>query len=259
MVRQVAGDRAEITVLLPPDADPHQFEPRPADITALNSAQALFMNGAGLEEFLEPLLRNASGERLVVACAEGLTLRMMNEDGTTVEDPHLWFDVRNAMHYVERIRDGLIQADPAGQATYTANADRYLTQLRDLDQWIIDQVGQLPAERRNLVTSHDTFGYFAARYGFEVIGTLFPTTGVEAEPLAQEIAALIEAIKASGVKAIFTENTVDPKFAEQIAADAGVEVVTGLYTDALGGPGSGAETYVDMMRFDVNAIVEALQ
>ncbi len=259
MVRNVAGDRAEVTVLLPVGADPHQFEPRPSDAAAIAKAQVLFMNGAGLEAFLEPLLKSVGGQRIVVECAQGLPLRTVKEDGRMVADPHLWYDVRNAIHYVENIRAGLIQADPAGRAVYTANADRYMAQLRDLDGWIVEQVKQIPPEQRKLVTSHDTFGYFARRYGFEVIGAIFPAGGVEAQPSAQDIAALISAIKATGVKAIFTESTVDPKFAEQIARDAGVKVVTKLYTDSLGGPGSGAETYIDLMRFDVQAIVEALK
>lgn len=259
LVRNVVGDRAEVTVLLPPDADPHTFEPRPGDLTAVSRAQVLFKNGAGLEAFLEPLLRNAGSAPLIVECAEGLKLRTMEEDGQQIADPHLWFDVRNAIHYVERIRDGLIQADPAGRDVYTANADHTIAQLNELDAWIVEQVNQVPPEQRKLVTSHDTLGYFADRYGFEVIGALFPTSGVEAQPSAQEIASLMEAIKAAGVKAIFTESTVDPKFAEQIARDAGVKVVTKLYTDALGGPGSGAETYMDMMRHNVQAIVEALK
>lgn len=259
LARNVAGDRAEIVTLLPADADPHAFEPRPGDVAAIGRAQVLVMNGAGLEAFLEPLLQSAGGDPLIIECAQGLKLRTMQADGRTADDPHLWFDVHNAMHCVENIRDGLTQADPAGQAIYAANADRYIAQLKDLDQWIMEQVGQIPPERRKLVTSHDTLGYFAGRYGFEVIGALFPASGAEAQPSAREVAALIEAIKASGVKAVFTETTVDPRFAEQIASDAGVKVVTKLYTDSLGGPGSGAETYVDMMRFDVQAIVEALK
>lgn len=259
LVRHVAGDRAEVMVLLPPNADPHAFEPRPGDVAAVNRAQVLFKNGAGLEAFLEPLLRSAGGQSLVVECAQGLKLRILEEEGQQIADPHLWFDVRNAIHYVERIRDGLIQADPAGRDVYTANADRTIAQLNELDAWIMEQVSQIPPEQRKLVTSHDTLGYFAERYGFEVIGALFPTSGAEAQPSAQEIAGLIQAIKVAGAKAIFTESTVDPKFAEQIARDAGIKVVTKLYTDSLGGPGSGAETYVDMMKYNVRAIVESLK
>lgn len=243
-MRNVAGDRAEVTVLLPPNADPHEFEPRPGDLAAISQAQVIFKNGAGLEASLEPVLRSAGGAPLLVECAQGLTLRTLEEGGQHIADPHLWFDVRNTIHYVERIREGLIQADPAGRDAYTANAAGYIAQLNELDAWIVAQVSQVPLEQRKLVTSHDTFGYFAQRYGFEVIGALFPASGVEAQPSAQQVASLIQVIKAAGVKAIFTESTVDPKFAEQIARDAGVGVVTKLYTDALGEPGSGAETYI---------------
>jgi len=227
-VRYGGGGRAEVTVLLPPDADPHAFEPRPGDLAAVGRAQVLFKNGAGLEAFLEPVLRSAGGAPLIVECAQGLKLRTMEEGGGQLADPHLWFDVRNAVHYVERIRDGLIQADPAGRDVYTANAARYIAQLNELDAWIVEQVSQVPPEQRKLVTSHDTFGYFAERYGFEVIGALFPASGAEAQPSAQQIARLIQAIQEAGDNAIFTATTVDPECAEQIARDAGVRVVTEL-------------------------------
>jgi len=174
-------------------------------------------------------------------------------------DPHMWFDPNNVIVYVENIRDGLKQVDPDGAATYDANAASYIEQLRELDAEIEQQLAAIPAERRKLVTNHDTFGYFARRYDFEVVGTVFEGVSTEEEPSPQQVAELVERIRAAGVPAIFAESTVNARLAEQIADEAGVQVVTDLYTDALGEPGSEGDTYLKMMRFDVAQFVAALQ
>jgi ABC-type Zn uptake system ZnuABC Zn-binding protein ZnuA len=159
---------------------------------------------------------------------------------------------------VKNIRDALAKADPANAATYQANADAYLTQLQELDAWVFAQVKAVPEARRKLVTTHDTFGYFAARYGFEVVGTILPTSTEGASPSAKELAALIEAVKAQGVPAVFAENVSSNALLNQVAAEAGVKVVASLYTDALGPSGSEGETYEKMVRYNVTTIVNAL-
>jgi ABC-type Zn uptake system ZnuABC Zn-binding protein ZnuA len=174
-------------------------------------------------------------------------------------DPHAWHDVTGAMHMVERIRDGLAQADPAHAAAYRANADSYLAQLKDLDGWIEAQVATLAPERRKLVTTHDTFGYYAARYGFEVVGTALGSLSTEAaDPSAGEIAALVQEIRSTGVPAVFAENVANPKLMQQIAAEAGVTLGPALYTDALGQAGTEGDTYIHMERYNTAAIVSAL-
>jgi ABC-type Zn uptake system ZnuABC Zn-binding protein ZnuA len=162
------------------------------------------------------------------------------------------------MAIVEVIRDALVAADPDNAALYTANAEAYLAELTELDAFIEAQVAELPVERRKLVTTHDTFGYFAARYGFEIVGTALGASTEAADPSAGAIAELVEAIRAAGVPAIFAENVSNMRLMETIAREAGVTLAPDLYTDALGAPGSPGATYLEMMRYNVTTIVQAL-
>ncbi len=174
-------------------------------------------------------------------------------------DPHVWHDVANVIQEVEAVRAALVAADPDYEATYEANAAAYTAELEALDAYVVEQVATLPEERRKLVTSHDTFGYFAARYGFEVLGTALGSVSTEGgDPSAQEINDLVEEIEACGVPAIFAENVTDISLMETIADEAGVTLAPTLYTDALGEPGSPGETYLGMIRVNVDAIVGAL-
>lgn len=280
LVANVGGERVAVSALLRPGADPHTFSPSPNQARAVADARILFENGAGLEEWLAELLDNAGGERPTVVASQGVVpiggFEHADESGAAGAsgeaaahgdeehtgggvDPHMWFDPNNTITYVENIRDGLKQIDPDGAATYDANAARYIEQLRELDAENEQQLSAIPVERRKLVTNHDTFGYFAARYDFEVMGTVFEGVSTEEEPSPRQVARLVERIRAAGVPAIFAENTVNPRLAEQIADEAGVRVVTDLYTDALGEAGSEGDTYLKMMRFDVAQIVAALR
>jgi ABC-type Zn uptake system ZnuABC Zn-binding protein ZnuA len=174
-------------------------------------------------------------------------------------DPHVWHDPNNAMAMVEAIRNALVGADPNNASTYALNADAYLAELEELDAFVEEQVATLPEERRKLVTGHDTFGYFARQYGFEIVGTALGSVSTEAaDPSAGELAELVEAIKASGVPAIFAENVSNPALMETIAREAGVTLAPTLFTDALGEPGSEGATYLEMVRFNVTTIVTAL-
>ena len=173
-------------------------------------------------------------------------------------DPHIWQDPINAQAMVTVIRDALIAADPNNSATYTANAAAYIAELQALDSFIREQVAGLPEERRKLVTNHDTFAYFANRYGFEVIGTALGSSTESADPSAGVISELVEQIRAAAVPAIFTENTANPALMETIAREAGVTLAPALFTDALGAPGSSGATYLEMMRFNATTIVSSL-
>jgi zinc/manganese transport system substrate-binding protein len=174
-------------------------------------------------------------------------------------DPHVWHDVRNAMAMTEAIRDALVAADPANAALYEANAAELLAELEALDAWVGEQVATLPEERRKLVTSHDTFGYFADRYGFEIVGTALDSISTEGGgPSAREVAELVGQIEEAGVPAIFAENVQNPAVMEAIATEAGVALAPTLYTDALGAPGSEVDSYEAMVRHNVETIVAAL-
>ena len=407
IAQNVAGTRLKVETLIPLGVDPHAFEPTPADVRRVADSQVLIANGAGLEEYLEKLLANAGGKRLVIEASAGLKSRTAKEgekakveiteaelvkslcdmassespkhvpsgkaattatllpgeegvfaitltkqsDGTFAgyvkvetdadgemqiaisegkisisqqgrniesekqfalkcagltqghlvelrkgealltltgfkadkaillvapagahahhhhgghshshdEDPHFWLDPNNVIRYVENIRDGLSQADSAGAATYRANAEAYIAQLKELDRWIAEQVKAIPPERRLLVTNHESFGYFADRYGFKIVGTIMPSVSTGASPSAQQLAALINQIKSAKVKAIFLETGTNPQLAKQIAQETGVRVVTDLYTHSLTDAKGPAPTYLAMMRYNVQAIVNALK
>ena len=170
-------------------------------------------------------------------------------------DPHFWLDPSKAIVYVENIRDGLSQADPAGKAIYAANAAAYIAQLQELDSWIAQQTQSIPAEHRQIVTNHESFGYFADRYGFTIIGTVVPSVSTGSAPSAQQLARLIDRIKATGAPAIFLETGANPQLAQQVAAETGVAVVTDLYTHSITSADGPAPTYIAMLRHNVQAML----
>jgi ABC-type Zn uptake system ZnuABC Zn-binding protein ZnuA len=173
-------------------------------------------------------------------------------------DPHFWLDPIHAIRYVENIRDGLIALDPAGKDTYTQNAQSYIVKLHDLDAYIQEQAAAIPEDRRLIVTNHESFGYFADRYGFKIIGTIVPSVSSGASPSAQQLARLIDHIHATGAMVIFLETGTNPELAEQVAAETGVQVIADLFTHSLSGPGGPAPTYIEMMKYNIQRIVSAL-
>jgi len=263
VVRQVGGQEIELSVLLPLDSDPHSYDPSPRDLAAVSDADLLFVNGLGLEAFLQPLLENVGGEVVVVSVSQGIETRVLDEEAHEGEapegvDPHVWFDPANLIVWTRNIEQALIDLDPQHASAYTANARAYEARLQELDAWIQAQVEQVPEERRLMVTDHASFGYFADRYGFEQVGAVFPGFSTLAEPSAQELAALETAIADLGAPAIFVGRTVNPSLAERVGTDTGARVVT-LYTGSLSAPDGPAADYISLMRYDVGAIVDALR
>lgn len=256
LVQNVAGDKIELTTLVGAGADVHDFEPTPSDVAKLAGAQLIFENGVGLESWLDPLYTSSGSKAQRVVLSNGMGLIDVSGD----HDPHLWQDPHNAMQMVKVIRDALVKADPPNATTYQQNAEAYLAKLTALDQEIVSIVDELPKERRKLVTSHDSLGYFARRYGFLIVGSVIASLSTEAgEPSAQDLVALVNGIKQQGVKAIFLESQSNPKLVERVAHEAGVAIGPELYTDALGAAGSAGATYIDAMRFNARAIVNALK
>jgi ABC-type Zn uptake system ZnuABC Zn-binding protein ZnuA len=261
LTRQVAGERALVESLIPDGLDPHAFTPAPGDVARIADAQLLVVNGAGLESWLQETLDNAGGTRQVIEASAGLQSRTP-QAGEIVEgggDPHFWLDPTLAVRYVENIRDGLILADPAGKETYTRNTAAYITQLKELDAWIKTQIEQIPVEKRLIVTNHESFGYYADRYGLRILGTIIPSVSTGSAPSAQQMANLIDSIRQSGATAIFLETGANPKLAEQIAAETGVVVISDLYTHSLTAADGPAPTYLQMMRYNTSRIVEVLK
>jgi ABC-type Zn uptake system ZnuABC Zn-binding protein ZnuA len=259
IAQNVAGDRLAVESLIQVDADPHAYQPSPQDAVKIENAGVLIINGANLEAFIAPLLQNTSGKQRVITASAGLTPRPDPSGQNPQGDPHYWLDPNNVIKYVENIREGFSQVDPAGKPIYATNAQKYIAELQNLDLWIKEQVQLVPQSHRQLVTNHETFGYFAQRYGFTVVGAIVPSITSGAAPSAQELAALINQIQSSGTPAIFLEAGTNPQLADQIASETGVKVVTGLYTHSLSLPGGPAATYISMMKYDVTAIVEALK
>jgi zinc/manganese transport system substrate-binding protein len=268
-IANIGGDKIELAVLVPAGGDAHTFEPSPQDSAKISNADLLFENGLEFETWLNDMYTASGSQATRIVVSDGVQPREIEEEGHEEEgeghdhgqhDPHIWQSVSNWIIAVQNIRDALVKADPTNAETYTTNAEAYITQLQTLDTYIFDQVRTLPEEHRKLITSHDALGYFADRYGFEIVGTaITPASTETADPSAQEIATLIEEIKAVGVPAIFAENVHNPKLMEQIANEAGVTLAPSLYTDALGPAGSEGDTYLKMMHYNVNVIVEALK
>jgi ABC-type Zn uptake system ZnuABC Zn-binding protein ZnuA len=261
IARNVAGDRVNVESLLPIGADPHSYQAAPADMVKITDSKVLIINGLEYEHFIEPLLENAGGERLVIEATAGLKPLAMGEQAGeehSAGDPHMWLDPNLVITYVENIRSGLSEADPKGAEIYKANADVYIAQLKELDAWIVEQVNTLPAERRLLVTNHEAMGYFAARYGFEVTGSVIPSFSSDAAPSAQEMASLIDEIKSLDASTIFLDTADNNVLARQIADETGVMIVDDLHLESLT-DGAPAPTYIDMMKYNVSKIVEALK
>ena len=257
IAQNVAGSRLSIASLLPAGADPHSYQPVPSDLAKISKSTLLIVNGAEYEKFLEPLLEAAGGKRTVIVASAGIELRKdtQMEHGL---DPHLWLDPNNVIVYVQNIRDGLGQADPQGEEIYRSNAQAYTAKLKELDTWIAGQVAAIPPERRLLVTNHETLGYFADRYGFKIAGTVLRSASSEASVSARDLSDVINEIKAAGVPVIFLDKVENPMFAQQIAAETGVLVVDDLQLESLTN-GPPAPTYIEMMRYNVTRIVQALK
>jgi zinc/manganese transport system substrate-binding protein len=261
LVQSVAGDNIQLHTLVGPDGDTHTYEPIPADGVALARANVIFENGLGFETWLNKLYTASGSKAKRVVVTTGVTPgKIAIGDAAGETDPHAWQDVTYAMRMVNIIRDTLATQDPAHASAYQANAAAYLKQLQDLDGYIQQQANVIPAERRKLVTNHDALGYFARRYGFQVIGDVLGSVSTEAsEPSAAEIAKLTDEIKSAGVPAIFTENIENSAVINQVAQEAGVKVGPPLYTDALGKPGTPGDSYLKMMRYNIDTIVAALK
>ena len=263
IAQNVAGDRFEVRSLVPLETDPHAFEPTPSDLGEVAGADVVIVNGAGLEGPLLGTLENAGGDATIVEASAGLESRRpqpgeppLDETGT---DPHFWLDPTLVKTYVENIRDAFAEADPAGAAEYEANAAAYSKKLDVLDAWIETQIAQIPLADRKLVVNHASHGYFADRYGLEIVGAVIPGTGTGAAPTAKQLAELTTAIRSSGARAIFVEIDENPELARQIAGETGATVVTDLLDHSLSEPGGVASTYIEMMKYDTRRIVEAIQ
>jgi len=253
-LKNVGGGQITISTLVAAGQDPHEFEPKPADIQRLNAADIVFKNGAGLESGFVKFINNVPAATPVLDLARGLTLR---KAGKTV-DAHIWHDPLNAKIMVNAIGDALSKRDPANARIYQANAAAYVQEIDALQGEMQRQFDAVPAAKRQLVTNHDAFGYLVARFGITFVGAVIPSVDSNVEPNPQDTSALVKKIKAEHVCAIFTESSINPRLEQQIAADAGVKIYSNLYGDSLGPPGSDGDTYLKMEATNTRNMVAGM-
>lgn len=259
ITRNVGGERINVSTLVGPDQDAHVFEPSPADISKIAKARLVIINGLGFEGWMSRLSSSSGFKGPVIVASSGVKPRSMpgeNSHGTQI-DPHAWQSPENVMVYVRNIQNALIRLDPAGEAIYRRNADNYVTQLKNLDDWAREQYAQIPQSKRRVITSHDAFGYHGAHYGIVFLAPQGVST--ESEASAKDVARLIKQIKQEHIKAIFMENMSNPKLIEQLSHDAGVQLAGRLYPDALSGKGGEAPTYLELIHTNVQRIIAAMK
>ncbi|MBM7502844.1 metal ABC transporter substrate-binding protein [Agromyces aurantiacus] len=275
---QLAGEQAEVTGLLQPGQSAHSFDPSAAQLLALGSADALVVNGGGLESWLDDAIAASGFDGVLIDASTGIELAATEEEHTAGEpdhaegdehsedhdhgagNPHIWTDPALAEHMVANIADGLAEVDGIDDDALRASEADYSAKLQALDAWITENVDTVPVGQRLLVTNHDAFTYFLDAYDVTFVGSVIPSFDDNAEPSAAEIDALVARIQATGVKAVFSEASISPKAAETIAEEAGVAVYSGddaLYGDSLGQPGTDGETYLGSQVHNARLILES--
>ncbi len=267
ITRNIGGDRIALTTLVQPGSDTHVYAPTPADAKAVAEARLLITNGLKFEGWMKRLMQASASKAVLVEAAAGVKGRVETDaHGHGAKDkhghdhagldPHAWQSVANVKLYAVTIRDALVAADPAGKATYEANASRYLTELDAVEAEIRVTVAKLPPDRRKVITSHDAFGYFQQAYGIQFISPRGVST--EAEASAKDVARIIQQIRREKITAVFLENISDQRLIQQIAKETGATIGGTLFSDALSRSDGPAPTYIRMMRHNINVISEAL-
>jgi ABC-type Zn uptake system ZnuABC Zn-binding protein ZnuA len=259
LARQIGGDRVDVKSLLPANADPHDYEPSPDDVIAIEDANLVILHGLQLDTWVDPLVEAAQTGAPVVVATDGIETIGSDDEHFSEGDPHVWFDPTRVKSMVANIATALASVDSDGADFYQQRLDAYDAALDRLDQEIQQRIELIPEDRRVLVTNHDALEYYADRYGLKIVGTVIPGLDSRTEPSAKEIAELIDQIQQLGVQVIFAENTVSPALADSLAGDAGIRVAPELYTDSLGDKDSGADTYLGLMQTDTKIIVENLR
>ena len=256
MIRNVGGARVVVTSLVPAGTDVHTYQAKPDDLRAVAAARLVVMNGLGLDDWLEGTITAASTKAPIVRLGVNLpATQVLAGESAGTENPHLWMDVSYARLYAARIHDALVQVDPAGKPAYDAAAAAYDARLATLDSWVRQQIATIPEANRKMVIFHDALPYFARAYGLTVVGVAVKAPGQD--PSAGDVAKLIDAIKASGVKAIFSENQFPTDLVDQLARETGAKVEASLFDDSLGDPP--VDSYEGVIRWDTGKLVAALK
>lgn len=269
IAQQVGGDQVEVIAHVKPGVDPHEYEPRPADLKAVSESDLILLSAKHMEGYVGKLKEATGAKGRLVEVGDQFPSLKLKETGHdhdhhhhghghgdgTIEDPHWWHSISNIKRATQIVRDELTKVSPAGKAVFAANAKSYLARLDALEKWAKSEVAKLPRNKRKLVTSHDAFQYFARDFGF----TIYPVEGVSSadQPSSKKVASLIQAIKAQGVKAVFAEKIQNPKVLQEITKETGATIGGELYADGLGE--GDASTVEGMFRHNVSTIVNALK
>lgn len=257
MVQQVGGEHVHVDTLVGPDGDPHTFEPSPKDSVLLSKADIVVVNGLGLEGWMDRLVKASGFKGKLVVASEGVKTHTLDEDGKIVTDPHAWNSAANGALYAQNILAGLVKVDPQDEAALNASGKKYIAQLQEIDGWAKARFNAIPLAKRKVLTSHDAFGYFGRAYGV----TFMAPQGLssESEASATQVGALINQIKADGVHTWFMENQLDPRLVKQIATATGAQPGGELYPEALSKPGGVADSYVKMLRHNVESLANSMK
>ena len=253
MVEQVVGDLADVTTIVGPDADAHVYQPSVADARAVADADIIFVNGLGFETWSDTLISESGTSATVHVATAGV--KIVTIDGST--DPHAWNSLSNGVVYVNNIAATLSEKLPAKADMIEANRAAYVDQLLALDTATKATLANLPATKRTVVTAHDAFGYLADAYGMTFLAPVGIDT--EAEPSAQDLAILIDQLKADGAAALFVENITSPALVQQIADETGLTIGGRLFSDALSEHGGPATSYLAMFEHNLETLLTALE
>jgi ABC-type Zn uptake system ZnuABC Zn-binding protein ZnuA len=263
LVRKVAGDRAQVTQLLTANADPHGYELRPRDVEAIAGADLVVRSGGDLDDWLAEAIEQSAADAPVVTLIDSVRsleggheeAHADEEEHTEEVDPHWWQDPRNAAIAVGEIERALAIVDPEDAQGYRDRAAGYRERIAQLDRAVRECWARVPAGRRKLVTTHDALGYYARRYGIEVVGTVIPSLSTQGEASAGELAELTRTIRRERVRVVFAESSVNSKVERAIAAESGAEIGRALWADTLGPEGSDGATYLQSIVSNTEAIV----
>ncbi len=255
MVKNVGGDNIEHGLIVPIGGDPHIYEPTPRDAQLVTSADHIFVNGLTFEGWVLELIENSGTKASVDTVTNGINpiTSSVYKDSF---DPHAWMDISNAIIYVDNIKNALIQLDPDNKENYLSNHAAYVGKLKPLDDYIFNRIKEIPEDQRILITSHDAFQYYGNRYGLRLEAIMGIST--EAEAQTSDMIRITDAIKSTGVPAIFIESTINPKLIQQIASDNNVSIGGELFADSIGDENSHAPSYYDMLKHNTDTIVNAL-
>ncbi|AFI87826.1 iron-binding protein [Aggregatibacter actinomycetemcomitans] len=257
MAQNVAGDAATVESITKPGAEIHDYEPTPKDIVKAQSADLVLWNGLNLERWFEKFFQNVKDKPAVVV-TEGIEPMSIHEGPYTGNpNPHAWMSPSNALIYVENIKNALIKYDPQNKETYEKNTALYIQKIKELDQPLREKLAQVPEAQRWLVTSEGAFSYLARDYGFKE-AYLWPINA-EQQGTPQQVRKVIETVKANNIPVVFSESTISPKPAKQVAKETGAKYGGVLYVDSLSGAKGPVPTYIDLLKVTVSTIAKGFE